>query len=113
MSLLLLQAAEGGQGFDAGIVWRTLKGMGQSLLARAPYLLVALLVFVGFLIAARVFRRVVHAAGVRTRLDVTLADLLGRIVSFALTVLGLFVAAVIILPSFKPGDLVAGLGITS
>jgi small conductance mechanosensitive channel len=114
MSLLLLQTAgDGGQSFDAGIVWRTLAGMLQSLLARAPYIFVALVVFVGFLIAARVFRRVVHAAGVRTRLDVTLADLLGRIVSFTLTVLGLFVAAVIIFPAFKPGDLVAGLGITS
>lgn len=29
------------------------------------------------------------------------------------TVLGLFVAAVVILPTFKPGDLVTGLGITS
>ncbi len=114
MSFLLLQpAGNNGEGFDAGVVWRTLNGMIQSLLARAPYILVALLVFLGFLIAARVFRRVVHAAGVRTRLDVTLADLLGRIVSFTLTVLGLFVAAVIIFPSFKPGDLVAGLGITS
>jgi len=114
MSLLLLQTAgDGGQSFDAGIIWRTLNGMLQSLLARAPYILVALVVFAGFLIAARVFRRVVHTAGVRTRLDVTLADLLGRIVSFALTVLGLFVAAVIIFPAFKPGDLVAGLGITS
>jgi small conductance mechanosensitive channel len=114
MNLLLLQTAGGGgQGFDAGIVWRTLAGMLQALLARAPYILVALLVFAGFLVAARVFRRVVHAAGVRTRLDVTLADLLGRVVSFALSVLGLFVAAVIIFPSFKPGDLMAGLGITS
>jgi len=114
MNLLLLQTAGGGgQGFDAGIIWRTLAGMLQSLLARAPYILVALVVFACFLIAARIFRRVVHAAGVRTRLDVTLADLLGRVVSFALSVLGLFVAAVIIFPSFKPGDLVTGLGITS
>jgi small conductance mechanosensitive channel len=114
MNLLLLQTAGGdGQGFDAGIIWRTLAGMLQALLARAPYILVALVVFAGFLVAARVFRRVVHAAGVRTRLDVTLADLLGRVVAFSLSVLGLFVAAVIIFPSFKPGDLVAGLGITS
>jgi small conductance mechanosensitive channel len=114
MNLLRLQTAGGdGQGFDSGIVWRTLAGMLQSLLARAPYILVALMVFAGFLVAARVFRRVVHAAGVRTRLDVTLADLLGRVVSFTLSVLGLFVAAVIIFPSFKPGDLVTGLGITS
>jgi hypothetical protein len=38
-----------------------------------PYILIALLVFAGFLVAARVVRRVVYAAGERTRLDVTLA----------------------------------------
>ena len=43
----------------------------------------------------------------------TLADLLGRIVRSRMIVLGLFVAAVIIFPAFKPGDLIAGLGITS
>ena len=114
MNLLLLQqAVEGDRGTDAGVVWRTLSGMGESLLARAPYVLIALIVFGGFLVAGRVVRGVVYAAGQRTRLDVTLADLLGRLTSFVLAVLGLFVAAVIIFPAFKPGDLVAGLGITS
>ncbi len=114
MNLLLLQqVGESNQGSDAGVVWRTLSGMGESLLARAPYILVALIVFGGFLLAGRVVRGVVYAAGQRTRLDVTLADLLGRLASFVMAVLGLFVAAVIIFPAFKPGDLVAGLGITS
>ncbi len=114
MSFLLLQeAGDVNRGFDAGIVWRTLAGLGESVLARVPYILIALLVFGGFLVAARVVRRVVRAAGQRTRLDVTLADLLGRLASFVLSVLGLFVAAVVIFPAFKPGDLVAGLGITS
>jgi small-conductance mechanosensitive channel len=111
--LLLQQAGESNQRFEAGIVWRTLANLGESVLARVPYLLVALLVFGGFLVAARVVRRVVYATGERTRLDVTLADMLGRLASFFLSVLGLFVAAVIIFPAFKPGDLVAGLGITS
>lgn len=111
--LLLRQAGESIPAPDAGVVWRTLAGMVESLLARAPYILVALIVIGGFLIAGRVVRGVVNAAGRRTRLDVTLADLLGRLASFFLTVLGLFVAAVIIFPAFKPGDLVAGLGITS
>ena len=57
MNLLMFrQAGEGAQGFDAGIVWRTLSGMLQSLLARAPYILVALVVLAGFLVAARIFR---------------------------------------------------------
>ncbi|HEU4595312.1 MAG TPA: mechanosensitive ion channel family protein [Pyrinomonadaceae bacterium] len=114
MSFLLLQeAGDVNRGFDAGIIWRTLAGLGESVLARVPYILIALLVFGGFLVAARVVRRVVRATGQRTRLDVTLADLLGRLASFVLSILGLFVAAVVIFPAFKPGDLVAGLGITS
>ena len=114
MNLLLLQqGGEINQGAEAGVVWRTLSGMGESLLARAPYILLALVVFGGFLIAGRVVRGLVYAAGQRTRLDATLADLLGRLASFVMAVLGLFVAAVIIFPAFKPGDLVAGLGITS
>ena len=114
MNLLLSQqGGEINQGMEAGVVWRTLSGMGESLLARAPYILLALVVFGGFLIAGRVVRGLVYAAGQRTRLDATLADLLGRLASFVMAVLGLFVAAVIIFPAFKPGDLVAGLGITS
>jgi small conductance mechanosensitive channel len=99
--------------FDADTIWNSLYGMFDSFLARVPYLVVALIVFGVFLIVARVTSGVVHAAGRRTRLDVTLAELLGRLASFVITVLGVFVAAVIIFPAFKPGDLIAGLGITS
>ena len=112
MNTLLLQAT-GGDGFDAGVVWQTLSSLGESLLARVPYIVIAVIVFGVFLVVGRVVRSVVHTAGQRTRLDVTLAELLGRLASFVVAVLGLFVSAVIIFPTFKPGDLVTGLGITS
>ena len=99
--------------FDADTIWNSMFGLLNSFLARLPYLVVALIVFGIFLIIARLVSRVVSAAGQRTRLDLTLAELLGRLVSFVITILGVFVAAVIIFPAFKPGDLVAGLGITS
>ncbi|MGB8510924.1 MAG: mechanosensitive ion channel family protein [Pyrinomonadaceae bacterium] len=99
--------------FDTGVIWQTMRGMGESFLAQLPYIVIGIIVFGIFIIVGRVLRRVVHTAGERTRLDVTLADLLGRIASFAIIVLGLFVAAVIMFPAFKPGDLIAGLGITS
>ncbi len=116
MNLVLLQQptpAPPAEGFDLDIVWRTFASLGASFLERLPYILIGLIVFGIFYIAGRILRRVVHAAGERTRLDVTLADLLGRIASFAIMVLGLFVAAVIMFPAFEPGDLIAGLGITS
>jgi len=111
--LLFQQPAPAPRDFDTGVIWQTMRGMGESFLAQLPYIIVGIIVFVVFVVAGRVLRKIVHTAGERTRLDTTLADLLGRIASFALIVLGLFVAAVIMFPAFKPGDLIAGLGITS
>lgn len=99
--------------FDSGIVWDSLHSLWRGLLAQLPYIVLGLIVFGVFLLIARVIKGVVYAAGERTRLDLTLADLLGRLASFVVTVMGLFVAAVVIFPAFKPGDLITGLGITS
>ncbi len=99
--------------FDAGVVWRAITSLGESFLRRLPYIVIGIAVFLVFIIIARIIKRVVHAAGERTRLDIALADLLGRIASAVTIILGLFIAAVVIFPTFQPGDLVTGLGITS
>ncbi|MDQ3472147.1 MAG: mechanosensitive ion channel family protein [Acidobacteriota bacterium] len=99
--------------FDTNIVWNTLQNLWRGFLAQLPYIVLGVIVFGIFLIIARVIKGIVHTAGERTRIDLTLADLLGRLASFVVIVLGLFVAAVVIFPTFKPGDLVTGLGITS
>src|ERR1041385_5689963 len=99
--------------FDPNILWQVFRQMGSSLVARLPYLLFALIAFVIFLVIARILKSVLITAGRRTRLDITLAELLARLVSAAIIILGLLVAAVIIFPTFRPGDLIAGLGITS
>jgi len=101
------------RGFDLNILFRTLSDISGWVLAPVPYLVIGAIVFMTFVIAGRIVKRVFMTAGKRTRLDVTLADLLGRLTSFVITLLGLFVAAVIIFPTFKPGDLITGLGITS
>jgi small conductance mechanosensitive channel len=113
MFLFLLQNEPAETGFDLDTIWNSMFGLFNSFLSRLPYIAVAVIVFGLFLIIARIVSRVIGTAGQRTRLDVTLAELLGRLGSFVITILGLFVAAVIIFPAFKPGDLVAGLGITS
>jgi len=99
--------------FDAGIIWQTLRNLGNGFFAQLPYIVLGIVVVSAFVVAARIVSRVIRAAGERTRLDVTLADLLGRLASLLIIILGIFVAAVVIFPAFKPGDLVAGLGITS
>jgi small conductance mechanosensitive channel len=99
--------------FDPDIVWQVFSQLFARLLAHLPYLILGGLVFVLFLVGARLIKRILIMAGRRTRLDLTLADLLGRLASAFTIILGLFVAAVVIFPTFNPGDLIAGLGITS
>jgi small conductance mechanosensitive channel len=99
--------------FSAGGVWRTLVQLGESLLERVPYVVLGLAVLAAFWLAARLAKRLLQAAGGRAHLDATLADLLGRLSSAVMVILGVFVAAVIIFPTFRPGDLIAGLGITT
>ncbi len=102
-----------GQNFDIGVLWRSLQNLWVSFLSQLPFILIGLLVFAVFLVAARLASRLIVAAGNRTRLEANLARLLSRLASAGVTILGLFVAAVVIFPAFKPGDLIAGLGITS
>lgn len=99
--------------FDFDLIWNSLNGLLNAFFYRLPYIFFAIIAFALFLIVARIASGAINATGRRTRLDTTLADLLGRLASFVITILGLFVGAVIIFPAFKPGDLVAGLGITS
>lgn len=115
IEMFLLQASPAPmqRDFDQNLLWNSLHNLWVGFLGQLPYIVIGFIVFVVFLVVARILKRVVHAAGERTRLDLTLADLLGRLASFLITVLGLFVAAVIIFPAFKPGDLITGLGITS
>ena len=94
-------------------VLRGVDGMVHGFLSRLPHLAIGLVVLLAFWIVGRLVRRAAHAAGQRTRLDPQLADVLGSLAVVLITTLGFFVGAVIVFPAFQPGDLVAGLGITS
>lgn len=99
--------------FDPDVVWQVFSQIIGRFMVHLPYLILGFIVFVFFIVAARLFKRILITAGRRTRLDLTLADLLGRLASAFTIILGLLVAAVVIFPTFHPGDLIAGLGITS
>ena len=115
MLTLIFQQAEPDsvRSFDPDVVWQVFAQLGTRFVAHLPYLILGVVVFLVFVVAARILKRVLLMAGRRTRLDLTLADLLGRLASAFTIVLGLFVAAVVIFPTFNPGDLIAGLGITT
>jgi len=87
--------------------------MGETFVDRLPHVLIGFVVFLLFIFAGRLTKRAGVALGKRSRLDPALGALIGGLGSALLTVLGLLVAAVIVFPSFKPGDMLAGLGITS
>lgn len=113
MLSLFFQESEPVRSFDPDVVWQVFAQLGVRFLVHLPYLILGVVVFLGFVLAARILKSVLLTAGRRTRLDLTLADLLGRLASAFTIVLGLFVAAVVIFPTFNPGDLIAGLGITT
>lgn len=98
---------------DPDLIVTSLQEMGRGFVARIPYLVVGLVVFLLFAIAGRVVRSAIRVAGDRTALDPVLAELLGGLASVFMAFLGLLIGAVVIFPTFKPGDLLAGLGITS
>ncbi|HET9846534.1 MAG TPA: mechanosensitive ion channel family protein [Nitrospira sp.] len=100
-------------GPHSGTAWSTLADLAHAFVDRLPFIMIGLLVLATFVVAGQVLKRLIIATGRRTRLHATLSMLLGRIASAAMIVLGLFVSAVVVFPAFKPGDLVAGLGITS
>lgn len=113
MFAFLIQSEPNNTGFAPEVIWDPVYQMFMAAASRLPYVIAGIVVFVVFLLIASVLKRVVGSAGERTRLDPTLAQLLGRVVSFAIIILGVFVGAVVVFPTFRPGDLVAGLGITS
>lgn len=113
MFIYLLQSEPPTSTFDLDVIWNSIFGMVNAILYRLPYIVAGLLVFLLFLVVARLISRAINAAGQRTRLDLTLARLLGRLASLVIAILGVLVAAVVVFPAFQPGDLIAGLGLTS
>ncbi|MBX3150103.1 mechanosensitive ion channel family protein [Candidatus Obscuribacterales bacterium] len=91
----------------------TFENMRDSTIEYAPVVMVAVVVFFLFLLAASVLSKGLIRIGKETRLDDTLAVLLARLGHTALTFFGLLVAAVIALPNFRPVDMLAGLGVAS
>lgn len=95
------------------VAWNAILEMVQSFWARVPYIFVGILVFLFFLLIAKIAKGAIRKTSARTNVDPMLAELLSRLSTIAIVFLGLSVAAIVIIPTFRPGDLIAGLGITS
>ncbi|WP_409432253.1 mechanosensitive ion channel family protein [Litorimonas sp. RW-G-Af-16] len=77
-----------------------------------PNLAAALVVFVVFYIVARVIRSVIYRA-LNSRDRSNLGEVLGGLFKWIILILGGLVAATIVVPTLNPGDLIAGLGVSS
>ncbi len=101
------------QKLDISVLLNSIHSLWVGFIAQLPLIAIGLVVFLMLVFLGRIVGRLIVTAGERTRLDINLASLLSRVSTVSISVLGFLVAAVIIFPTFRPGDLVTGLGITS
>ena len=78
----------------------------------APNMVVAIIVFLVFIGLAVLAKRLVVGQGNRRSRE-NLGEVLGGFVKWAVLVLGFLLSATIVVPTLNPGDLIAGLGVSS
>lgn len=98
---------------DLSAAVEPIQSMGLAFLQRLPQIALALLVFVGFYLAAKVLRGTTRRIFEKRTRHRNVGFVVGRLAQGALVILGLLVALVIALPTFRPGQLVQLLGISS
>lgn len=97
-------------GFD--LILAKVEGWFNGLIALTPNLIAAAALLLVFYLVARSLEYVL-ASTLRRRGRPSLANVGGAMLRWGLMILGFLLAATIVLPSLRPGDLFAGLGIGS
>jgi small-conductance mechanosensitive channel len=114
-AFFLLQEPSAAEHFrrSGSVVWNLLNDLGDKFVARLPYLVIGIFIFLLVVLIARLAKRFISSAARRAGIDPGLGALLARLAYAVLVVLGIFIAAVVVFPTFRFGDLIAGLGIGS
>jgi small conductance mechanosensitive channel len=92
---------------------KTIMDMVDGFFKLIPNILIGILIFYLFTRLAQYVRKVVISVCTHAHFDQTLSQALGSLSSVATDVFGILIAMTIVIPSFKPAQLIAGLGITS
>jgi small conductance mechanosensitive channel len=92
---------------------KTVMDMVDGFFKLIPNILIGILIFYLFTRLAKYVRKVVISVCTHARFDQTLSQALGSLSAVATDVFGILIAMTIVIPSFKPAQLIAGLGITS
>ena len=88
-----------------------LRRMGEGFIETLPSLAIALIIVMVTWIVARFAVRISDMIVGRTEIRSSLKNLVDTIVRLAIWVVGLFIAAVVVMPDLTPASLLAGLGI--
>ncbi|PHI18838.1 mechanosensitive ion channel protein MscS [Lewinellaceae bacterium SD302] len=98
--------------FNPGILWEKLDSWLDGAVRILPNLLVGIVVFIIFYFIARLIRRMLEK-----RLEASgranLGHVAGGFVKWIILIAGFLFAATIVMPTLSPGDLIAGLGVSS
>lgn len=96
---------------DPSVVWDSIREMAHDFLSLLPNLVLALIVFVVFLIVAGWARQAVRRVGERTGMADNAVIVVSRMARWAVVAVGLFVAISIVAPSVGPEELITLLGV--
>ncbi|GAB4020748.1 mechanosensitive ion channel family protein [Spirosoma migulaei] len=96
------------------LFWHTVRDFMKGTVERLPYLIVGAVVFMLFWLLGKGIKKLINKVAVQSHsINDTLASLVSRIASAFISIIGFLAACVVVFPSFKPGDIIAGLGVTS
>ncbi|MFZ2236190.1 MAG: mechanosensitive ion channel family protein, partial [Dokdonella sp.] len=98
--------------FDFGVAVEHLDSWVDGSIRLLPNIAVAIVVLAISFGVGAVVRRLVESRARRRKRE-NLGDVLGGFVKWVVILLGFLLAATIVIPSLKPGDLIAGLGVSS
>ena len=97
---------------NPSLAWERVDSWLDGFVATLPNLVVAVIIFFIFIIAAILIKKaVMKTATSRGRSN--LGEVMGGFLKAAIILLGGLIAATIVVPTLNPGDLVAGLGVSS
>lgn len=97
---------------DLGMAVERLDSWVDGLVKLMPNIAVALVTLILFYGLARLASYLINSSAHRRQRD-NLGSVLGNFIKWVILVLGCLLAATIVVPSLKPGDLIAGLGVSS
>jgi len=95
------------------VTYDSINNLLRSIFEQLPYIVAGILVLALFWILGKIVKGIFWATTNRTKLDNRLRILFSRLIGIAILILGIFTAFTVIVPSFRFGDLIAGLGFTS